>query len=172
MTGPYYDSWPPKNEFYNTYYEDLKDHDPHKQYQQFIRKLAVKLFRRPVSDSELTRFFDAAKKRYETDENVLDAVQSALTMMLCSPKFLYKYEGDSLNLDDYAIASRLSYFLWNTLPDDRLIKLASEGKLKDASVRSAEALRMLEDPKSQRFVTDFTEQWLELHKIDVVNPTS
>ena len=170
VTGPYYDSWPPKNEFYNTYYEDLKDHDPHKQYQQFIRKLAVKLFRRPVSDSELTQFFDVAKKRYETDENVLDAVQSALTMMLCSPKFLYKVEGDSLNLDDYAIASRLSYFLWNTLPDDRLIKLASEGKLKDASVRSAEALRMLKDPKSQRFVTDFTEQWLELHKIDVVNP--
>jgi cytochrome c553 len=170
VTGPYYDSWPPKNEFYNTYYEDLKDHDPHKKYQQFIRKLAVKLFRRPVSDGELTRFFDVAKKRYETDKNVLDAVQSALTMMLCSPKFLYKYEGDSLNLDDYAIASRLSYFLWNTLPDDRLIKLASEGKLKDASVRSAEALRMLEDPRSQRFVTDFTEQWLELHKIDVVNP--
>jgi len=170
VTGPYYDSWPPKNEFYNTYYEDLKDLDPHKQYQQFIRKLAVKLFRRPVNDNELTRFFDVAKKRYETDENILDAVQSALTMMLCSPKFLYKYEGDSLNLDDYAIASRLSYFLWNTLPDDRLIQLASEGKLKDPIVRSAEALRMLEDPKSQRFVTDFTEQWLELHKIEVVNP--
>ena len=170
VTGPYYDSWPPKNEFYNTYYEDLKDHDPHKQYQQFIRKLAVKLFRRPVNDSELTRFFDVAKKRYETDENALDAVQAALTMMLCSPKFLYKYEGDSLNLDDYAIASRLSYFLWNTLPDDRLVQLASEGKLKDPSVRSAEALRMLKDPKSQRFVTDFTEQWLELHKIYVVNP--
>ena len=170
VTGPYYDSWPPKNEFYNTYYEDLKDHDPHKQYQQFIRKLAVKLFRRPVSDSELTRFFDVAKKRYETDENVLDAVQSALTMMLCSPKFLYKYEGDSLNLDDYVIASRLSYFLWNSLPDDRLIKLASEGKLKDSSVRSAEALRMLQDPKAQRFSANFTEQWLELDKVDIVNP--
>ena len=172
VTGPYYDSWPPKNEFYNTYYEDLKGHDPHKQYQQFIRKLAIKLFRRPVSDGGLVRFFNVAKKRYETDQNVFNAVQSALTMMLCSPRFLYKYEGDSLNLDDYAIASRLSYFLWNTLPDDRLIKLASEGKLKDPGVRSAEALRMLEDPKSQRFVTDFTEQWLELHKIDVVNPQS
>ena len=170
VTGPFYDSWPPKNDFYKTYYEGLKGNDPHEKYQQFIRKLAIKLFRRPVSDSELKRFFDVAKKRYETDESVLDAVQAALTMMLCSPKFLYKVEGDSLNLDDYAIASRLSYFLWNTLPDDRLIKLASEGKLKDASVRSAEALRMLEDPKSQRFVTDFTEQWLELHKIDVVNP--
>ncbi|HCN09759.1 MAG TPA: hypothetical protein DIT01_17680, partial [Lentisphaeria bacterium] len=143
VTGPFYDSWPPKNDFYKTYYEDLKGDDPHEKCQQFIKKLAVKLFRRPVSDSELKRFFDVAKKRYETDENVLDAVQAALTMMLCSPKFLYKVEGDSLNLDDYAIASRLSYFLWNSLPDDRLIKLASEGKLKDSSVRSAEALRML-----------------------------
>ena len=170
VTGPFYDSWPPKNDFYKTYYEDLKGDDPHEKCQQFIKKLAVKLFRRPVSDSELKRFFDVAKKRYETDENVLDAVQAALTMMLCSPKFLYKVEGDSLNLDDYAIASRLSYFLWNSLPDDRLIKLASEGKLKDSSVRSAEALRMLQDPKARRFVADFTEQWLELHKIDVVNP--
>ena len=170
VTGPYYESWPPKNEFYNTYYEGLKDLDPHKQYEQFIKELAIKLFRRPVSDSTLAPFFDVAKKSYETDQNVFNAVQSALTMMLCSPKFLYKYEGDSLDLDEYAIASRLSYFLWNTLPDDRLIKLASEGKLKDPSVRSAEALRMLEDPKSKRFVTDFTEQWLELHKIDVVTP--
>jgi hypothetical protein len=170
VTGPFYDSWPPKNDFYKTYYEDLKGDDPHERYQQFIKKLAVKLFRRPVSDSELKRFFDVAKKRYETDESVLDAVQAALTMMLCSPKFLYKVEGDSLNLDDYAIASRLSYFLWNSLPDERLIKLASEGKLKNTSVRSAEALRMLQDPKARRFVADFTEQWLELHKIDVVNP--
>lgn len=170
VTGPYYESWPPRNEFYNTYYEDLKGLDPHKQYQQFIKRLAIKLFRRPVSEGELTRFFDAAKRKYDTDGNVFNAVQSALTMMLCSPKFLYKNEGDSLDLDEYAIASRLSYFLWNTLPDDRLIELASEGKLKDPSVRSAEALRMLEDPRSQRFVADFTEQWLELHKIDAVSP--
>ncbi len=170
VTGPYYESWPPKNAFYNTYYEDLKDLDPHELYQQFIKKLAVKLFRRPVSEGELALFFDAAKKRYEKDQNVFDAVQSGLTMMLCSPNFLYKYKGNLLDLDEYAIASRLSYFLWNTLPDDRLIKLAAEGKLKDPSVRSAEALRMLEDPKSQRFVTDFSEQWLQLHKIDVVNP--
>ena len=111
-----------------------------------------------MSDEELKKYFDYAKKRYEADPNVFNAVQSALTMMLCSPRFLYKYEGDSLTLDDYAIASRLSYFLWNSLPDDRLIKLASEGKLKDSSVRSAEASRMLQDPKAQRFAADFTKQ--------------
>jgi len=169
VTGPFHESWPPQNDFYKTYYEGLKSDGPHQECQQFIRKLAVKLFRRPVDDSELTQYFDVARKRYESDENVFDAVQAALTMMLCSPKFLYKYEGDSIDLDDYAIASRLSYFLWNSLPDDRLITLASEGKLKDPSVRSAEALRMLRDPKAQRFIADFTEQWLELHKIDIVN---
>ena len=170
VTGPFYESWPPKNDFYQTYYEGLKGNDPHEKYQQFIRKLAIKLFRRPVSDGELKRYIDIAKKRYETDENVFNAVQAALTSMLCSPNFLYKYKGNSINLDDYSIASRLSYFLWNSLPDDRLIKLASEGKLKDSSVRSTEALRMLEDPKAQRFSTNFTEQWLELNKVDTVNP--
>ncbi len=170
VTGPYYDNWPPKNEFYKAYYEGLKGNAPHEQYQLFIKTLATKLFRRPVRDEELNRYFDIANKSYRADQNVFNAVQSALTMMLCSPKFLYKYEGDSLDLDDYAIASRLSYFLWNSLPDDRLIKLASEGKLKDSSVRSAEALRMLQDPKARRFVSDFTEQWLELHQVDIVNP--
>ena len=170
VTGPFYESWPPKNDFYQTYYEGLKGNDPHEKYQQFIRKLAIKLFRRPVSDGELKRYIDIAKKRYETDENVFNAVQAALTSMLCSPNFLYKYKGNSIDLDDYSIASRLSYFLWNSLPDDRLIKLASEGKLKDSSVRSAEALRMLQDPKAQRFSNNFTEQWLELNKVDTVNP--
>ena len=169
VTGPLYDSWPPKNNFYNAYYEGLKGNDPHETYRHVIRKLALKLFRRPVSDKKLSRYFDVAKKRYERDENIFDAGQAALTMMLCSPNFLYKDEGNSLSLDDYAIASRLSYFLWNSLPDDRLIQLASEGKLKDSGVRSAEALRMLQDPKSRRFISNFTEQWLELHKIDIVN---
>lgn len=169
VTGPFHESWPPNNDFYRTYHVGLKGDDPHKEYRNFIRKLATKLFRRPVSDEELKRYFEVARKRYETDQNVFDAVQDALTMMLCSPKFLYKYEGDSPDLDDYAIASRLSYFLWNSLPDDQLIKLASEGKLQDSSVRSAEALRMLQDPKARRFISNFTGQWLELHKIDLVN---
>ncbi len=169
VTGPYHKSWPPNNDFYRIYHEDLKGADPNQEYQNSIRKLATKLFRRPVSDVELKRYFEVAKTKYEQDEDAFNAVQSALTMMLCSPNFLYKYEGDSPDLDDYAIASRLSYFLWNSLPGDRLIKLASEGKLKDPSVRSAEALRMLKDPKAQRFISNFTEQWLELQKIDLVN---
>ena len=120
VTGPFYESWPPPNDFYNTYYQGLKGSDPHKQYQQFIRNLALKLFRRPVSNDDLAYYFGIGKKKYETDQNVFNAVQSALKMMLCSPNFLYKVEGDTVELDDYAIASRMSYFLWNSLPDDRL----------------------------------------------------
>ena len=172
VTGPFHESWPPKNAFYDTYYEGLKGSDPHKQYQEFIRNLALKLFRRPVNDNELEDYFDIAKKSYEKDDNVFNAVRAALKIMLCSPNFLYKHEGNAVELDDYAIASRMSYFLWNSLPDDRLMKLASEGKLGDSVIRSAEALRMLEDPKSQRFAADFTTQWLELHKIDLVNPSN
>jgi len=170
ITGPYYESWPPENDFYNTYYEGLKGRDPRQQYREFVEKLATRLFRRPVSDKDLKRYYDIANTSYDVDKNVFNAVQSALKVMLCSPNFLYKYKRDVRELDDYAIASRLSYLLWNSLPDDRLLKLASEGKLKDSSVRSAEALRMLQDPKSQRFAADFTTQWLELHKIDFVNP--
>jgi len=172
VTGPFHESWPPKNAFYDTYYEGLKSSDPHKQYQEFIRNLALKLFRRPVGNDELEDYFDIAKKSYEKDDNVFNAVQAALKVMLCSPNFLYKYEGDTVELDDYAIASRMSYFLWNSLPDDRLMKLASEGKLRDSVIRSAEALRMLQDPRSRRFAADFTTQWLELHKIDIVNPSN
>ena len=170
VTGPFHENWPPQNPFYDTYYEGLKGSDPHKQYQEFIRNIALKLFRRPVSNDELEDYFDIAKKSYGKDENVFNAVQAALKIMLCSPNFLYKNEGNTVELDDYAIASRMSYFLWNSLPDDRLMKLASEGKLGDSVIRSAEALRMLQDPKSQRFAADFTTQWLELHKIDIVNP--
>ena len=170
VTGPFYDNWPPNNKFYQTYYEGVKGNEPREQYEHMIKVLATKLFRRPVGDKDLSGYFDIAKKSYQADQNVFNAVQSALTMILCSPKFLFKYEADALHLDDYAIASRLSYFLWNSLPDDRLITLASEGKLTDSGVRLAEALRMLQDPKARRFVTDFTMQWLELDKIDVVNP--
>ena len=170
VTGPFYDHWPPNNAFYQTYYDRLKGEQPREQYRKMIKALATKLFRRPLGDQELNRFLDVANKSFQTDQNVFNAVQSALTMILCSPKFLYKYEGDSRNLDEYSIASRLSYFLWNSLPDDRLIQLASEGKLTDPSVRLEEAMRMLQSPKSRRFVTDFTMQWLELEKIDAVNP--
>ena len=76
--------------------------------------------------------------------------------MLCSPKFLFKQEGESGPLDNYAIAARMSYFLWNSLPDEILFELASQGKLKDPIVRREQTHRMLQAERTDRFVKDLS----------------
>ena len=90
--------------------------------------------------------------------------------MLCSPKFLFKHEGASGTLDEYAIAARMSYFLWNSVPDETLFDLASKGMLKDPDVRREQALRMLQDARSDRFVKDYVHQWLDLEKLKIIEP--
>jgi len=88
---------------------------------------------------------------------------------LCSPDFLFLKEPPG-ELDPWAMASRLSYFLWNSMPDDELFALAEKGKLHDAGVLRWQVERMLKDPKAQRFITDFTDQWLDLADIDATTP--
>jgi hypothetical protein len=90
--------------------------------------------------------------------------------MLCSPKFLFKQEGESGPLDDYALAARMSYFLWNSLPDEVLFELARQGKLKDPEVRREQTLRMLRDARNDRFVRDYVYQWLDLEKLKIIEP--
>ena len=86
-----------------------------------------------------------------------------------SPQLLFQ-AGEAGQLDDVALASRLSYFLWRSLPDDELLRLADNGKLSDADVLTEQVDRMLNDPKCERFVHDFLDQWLELDRIDATTP--
>ena len=90
--------------------------------------------------------------------------------MLCSPNFLFKQEGASGLLNEHAIAARMSYFLWNSLPDETLFELARHGKLKDPKVRREQTLRMLQDARADRFVKDFVYQWLDLEKLRIIEP--
>ena len=90
--------------------------------------------------------------------------------MLCSPKFLFKQEGESGPLDNYAIAARMSYFLWNSLPDEMLFELARKGNLKDPKVRREQAIRMLQSARTDRFVKDYVYQWLDLKKLNIIEP--
>lgn len=94
----------------------------------------------------------------------IKALQVGYTAILCSPDFLYLKE-KSEQLNDYEIASRLSYFLWSSMPDDALIKLAKAGKLTDSAVLQQQVDRMLDDPKAAAFTRHFTERWLRLDKI-------
>ena len=96
---------------------------------------------------------------------------SAYTAILCSPGFLYVQEAPG-RLDDYALATRLSLFLWNSPPDDELRALAAQGRLSKPEVLKAQTDRLLNDPKSRRFIDAFTDYWLDLRKIDDSSPST
>jgi hypothetical protein len=99
----------------------------------------------------------------------MKAVQAGYTAMLCSPRFLYiKEQGDQL--DQYEIATRLSYFLWSSMPDETLLQLASTNKLSDATVLQQQVERMLKDPKAESFMHNFTVAWLRLDKLGKMPP--
>ncbi|HEV7404607.1 MAG TPA: DUF1592 domain-containing protein [Chthoniobacteraceae bacterium] len=128
-----------------------------------------KAFRRPV-DAELRKeYVDRVDARLKAGDCFETAMRSAYRAALCSPDFLYHLEPAG-RLDDFALASRLSYFFWNSMPDDELIALAAKGTLYDAKVLDAQLERLLKDAKAQRFVEDFLGQWLKLRDIGANDP--
>ena len=170
ITGPVYESWPPDTYFYRTYCKDLNKSADFEACQAILKKLARKLFRDPVSDTEMQQFYKHAMKAFVQDRSIFSGLQAGIRGMLCSPKFLFKQEGESGTLDNYAIAARMSYFLWNSLPDERLFELARQGKLKDPKARREQMLRMLLVARTDRFVRDYVYQWLDLEKLKIIEP--
>jgi hypothetical protein len=145
---------------------------------KIVANLASHAYRRPVTRAEvasLMRFVAMAKAEGQTVEQ---GIQLALQAMLVSPNFLFRIEHDANPTDaakahpvsDVELASRLSYFLWSSMPDDELLGLAEAGKLRDAGVLDAQVKRMIADPKSAALGDNFAGQWLELRNLDVVKP--
>lgn len=132
---------------------------------QVLERFLPRAFRRPLRPGELEKYerlFAAAKKRGERYEG---AIRHALQGALLSPHFLFRLETPNPTAtpapaDSYALASRLSYFLWGTMPDDKLFQLAASGELQKPEVLKAEAVRLLKDPKAIEFAERFVEQWL------------
>jgi hypothetical protein len=129
-----------------------------------LARFMPRAFRRPVTDAQLDRylqFFDRALAKGDSFE---DGIKLALTAVLVSPHFLYRSEFGPVDgeyrLDDYQIASRLSYFLWLSMPDETLFALAAEGRLQEPTVLSAQVERMLADPRARAFASNFLGQWL------------
>lgn len=137
-----------------------------------LKRIMAKVYRRPASAAELDQIMAVIAARTGQGIAPFDAYRDGLKAMLCSPGFLYLEEspGKDGTLDDYAIASRLSYFLWATTPDERLLHLAAQGTLRDPVVRRAQAKRMLADPKSDRFVNGFLDSWLTLGALGETPP--
>jgi hypothetical protein len=165
IEGPVYESWPPKG--HRTLFGDMDPTQPTPEKAATIAAhLAPKLFRRPVNDAAVAKYralYEKFAKTMKPDE----ALRGMLTAMLVSPRFLYHEEPPN-GPDAYAIASRMSYFLWRSTPDDELLKAAADGSLLDATKRRTQAERMLADARSARFVNDFTGQWLRVREVGVM----
>ena len=128
-----------------------------------------KAFRRPVEAEVRQAYVAKVDERLKAGDCFESAMRWAYRAVLCSPDFLYLVEPAG-QLDDHALACRLSYFFWNSMPDEGLSKLAESGKLHTSDVLRAEVDRLLKDPKSQRFVEDFLGQWLRLRQIAANDP--
>lgn len=126
-------------------------------------------FRRPVAAEEVERYATVTDGRLAEGSCFEDALKAAYKAALLSPHFLLLHETPG-KLDAYALANRLSYFLWNSMPDEHLTALAKAGTLTEPATLRAETDRMLASPKAKRFVHDFLDQWLELRDFDATSP--
>lgn len=144
-----------------------------------LESLAYRAYRRPVSGESmdtLMRFYREGREQRDFETGI----QYGLSRILVDPQFIYRFEqepqnlpaGETYALDAWEIASRLSFFLWSSIPDDALLAAAASGELLDPQVQAAQITRMLADSRSQALVDNFATAWLELRQLGNVNPVS
>ena len=144
--------------------------DPAGDATKVLKRVATKAFRRPVSDEKLTPYVRLFQDETANGSSFEEALKTAIAALFCSPEFLY-FQEKTGRLDDHALASRLSYFLTRTLPDEELLAAATAGKLTGVvATLQEETDRLLDDARSGQFVKDFTDAWLDLRSIDFTNP--
>ncbi|MBL9130562.1 MAG: DUF1592 domain-containing protein [Verrucomicrobiaceae bacterium] len=151
---------------------ELQPADPAASLKTCVETFAAKAFRRPLEPGEADRFVKLAQDSLAGGASFLDAAKFGLRAVLTSPQFLLFDELPGPRLSDHALASRLSYFLWSTLPDDELMRLADAKKLHEPETLKKQLARMLADKRSQAFVKNFAGQWLDLRSIDATSPDS
>ena len=136
---------------------------------KLLQGFIPRAFRRPVASDGIAPYFDLFKSELASGSTFEEALRTAYIAVLCSPDFLYLREKAG-RLDDFALASRLSYMLWATTPDVELLAAASRGELSKPAGLHAQTERLLKDPKAERFTQNFTGQWLNLRAIDATTP--
>jgi hypothetical protein len=195
VKGPLLEGWPPPS--HKSIFGDLpreripgaddKDRrevvskQPMPDAERILRGFARRAFRRAVTDDDIRPFLTRVKSRLDEGYTFERAVRVGLKGILTSPEFLFLRERrdplgqaasvtSSVPLDAYALASRLSYFLWSSMPDEELLGLAESGKIREPGVRRQQVERMLQNPRAKAFTENFTGQWLSLRAIDATEP--
>jgi Protein of unknown function (DUF1592)/Protein of unknown function (DUF1588)/Protein of unknown function (DUF1587)/Protein of unknown function (DUF1595)/Protein of unknown function (DUF1585) len=143
-----------------------------------VANFASRAFRRPVPPKEVATYLKVYTLVRKQGDSFNEGLVAALDAVLVSPNFIYRIEFDrptetgqtAVPVTDYEMASRLSYFLWSTMPDEELMRLAAEHQLRRPAVLEAQAHRMLQDPKVRGLVENFAGQWLQFRNIDLVRP--
>lgn len=189
LEGPVGGRWPPESRM--LIYEPLGDDrpDPSEEYEpgnsadavsaarRIIAAWLPKAFRRPVADSEVDALVAVVEEELRNDKTFEEALKTAFVAMLCSPDFLYLFEPavpdapiEQRRLTDVELASRLSYFIWSSMPDDELARQAASGRLRQPGVLAAQIDRMIQDSRSDALVEDFAAQWLKISEFDRFQP--
>ncbi|WP_435008134.1 DUF1592 domain-containing protein [Tundrisphaera lichenicola] len=142
---------------------------------EIMAKFATRAFRRPATPNEVKRLVGLVELVMKDGERFERGIQVAVQAVLVSPHFLFRVElenrpGAPRALTDLELASRLSYFLWSSMPDDELIELASKNRLREGKNLDAQVARMLKSPKAREFVENFSGQWLQTRKLALANP--
>jgi hypothetical protein len=144
---------------------------PQQDAERLLRNFIASAYRRPVEEPDVQRFLGLFKREFDLGAGFARSMLTAYTGVLASPGFVFVEERPG-KLDDFALATRLSLFLWNSTPDAKLRARAEKGELHEPHVLRKETERLLKDPRSRRFVDAFTDYWLDLRKIDDTSPSA
>jgi hypothetical protein len=184
IEGPIHDTWPPAShqrifgtlpqgkapQRNNPNRVEVVSTKPAEDAERILRAFARRAFRREVNDNDVKPFLTLVQAKLDAQQSFESAVRTGLMAILVAPDFLFLREPPG-PLNDVALASRLSYFLWSTLPDDELLQLAAAKQLRQPATLHAQVERLLNSPKADAFVTNFVGQWLGLRDIDFTEPS-
>jgi hypothetical protein len=166
--APIADVWPPEHHTRILFDSPLRTSDPKAYVKAVLKRFMSRAYRRPATEGEVTRFSKIYEMISPDMPSFEAAMRETLAMVLISPDFLYHTVAQDGMNPQYALASKLSSFLWGSMPDEELMKLAEDGKLEDPAVIGKQAHRLLADKRSGNFVENFTMQWLSLDKMKTV----
>ena len=184
VEGPLSETWPPtstkqllsgvklarqRQQAEKSKYQIELSREPIEHVSEIVERIAPLAFRRPPHEDELEDFVALAQPVIEEGRDFVDVARVPLRSILTSPQFLF-FDGQPGKLDNYALANRLSYFIWKSMPDEELFALAESGKLSQDDVLLSQVDRMLANKKSNRFIHDFHGQWLTLYQINATSP--
>ena len=168
--SPYFETWPPATHTNLLFAKGKLDEPAYAR--EVVRRFATRAYRRPVTPGELDRLMKYWTKARADADTLEGSLRDTLGVVLTSPHFLglpaSRTGPAKERLTDHELASRLSYFLWSTMPDETLSRLADQKKLRDPAVLSAQVRRMTKDPRAWMFIEQFAEQWLELDRLQRV----